>query len=62
MSVATLPERRFAPTGGGEEVSLDDLVVETVEDLAVRERARCLVCNGELLASGHCPDCHSSLN
>jgi tRNA(Ile2) C34 agmatinyltransferase TiaS len=62
MSLATLPEQRLFPPTGGEKVSLDDLVVETVEDLAVRERARCLVCNGELLASGHCPDCHSSLN
>jgi tRNA(Ile2) C34 agmatinyltransferase TiaS len=62
MSTATLPERLFAPAAGGQGLTLDDLVVETVEDLALRERARCLVCNGELVATGHCPDCHSSLN
>jgi tRNA(Ile2) C34 agmatinyltransferase TiaS len=62
MSTATFPERLFAPAAGGEESTLDDLVVKTVEDLALRERGRCLVCSGELAATGHCPDCHSSLN
>ena len=65
MTTATLPERLFAPTGG-EAMTLDDLMAEVVEDLALRERARCPVCTGELIAvgpdDGRCRDCGSSLS
>jgi tRNA(Ile2) C34 agmatinyltransferase TiaS len=63
MTLATLPEPLFAPNGADE--TLDDLVVEVIEDLALRERARCLVCGGELVATGdedgRCSTCGSSL-
>ena len=60
MTTATLPEPLFA-THAGDAVSLDERVVAVLEDLALRERARCLVCGGELIATGHCPRCGSSL-
>jgi tRNA(Ile2) C34 agmatinyltransferase TiaS len=60
MTSATLPEPLFAPTGG-EDVTLDERVVAVLEDLALRGRARCLVCGGGLVASGRCPDCGSRL-
>ena len=61
MTTATLPEPLFAPTGG-DDVSLDERVMAVLEDLALRGRARCLVCGGEVLASEHCPTCGSSLS
>ena len=60
MTAATLPEPLFAPPAG-DAVSLDERVVAVLEDLALRARARCLVCDGELVATGHCPRCGSSL-
>ena len=61
MTTATLPELLFAPTGG-DDVSLDERLMAVLEDLALRGRARCLVCGGEVPASGHCPHCGSSLS
>jgi tRNA(Ile2) C34 agmatinyltransferase TiaS len=60
MMPATLTEPLFASTGG-DVLTLDERVVAVLEDLALRERARCLVCGGEMVAGGHCRDCGSSL-
>jgi tRNA(Ile2) C34 agmatinyltransferase TiaS len=60
VTTATLPEPLFAPPRG-DAGSLDERVVAVLEDLALRERARCLVCDGELVATGRCPSCGSSL-
>ena len=58
--------RRSAPRAGGAGMTLDDLMLEVVEDLALRERARCPVCAGELIAfgpdDGRCRDCGSALS
>jgi tRNA(Ile2) C34 agmatinyltransferase TiaS len=61
VTTATLPEPLFAPTGG-DDVSLDERVMAVLENLALRGRARCLVCGGETESSGHCPHCGSSLS
>jgi hypothetical protein len=68
VTTATLPqplfaarEAAFAPAGGGE-LTLDERVVAVLEDLALRERAPCLVCGGELSPAGRCADCGSSLS
>jgi tRNA(Ile2) C34 agmatinyltransferase TiaS len=61
VTTATLPERLFAPTGG-DDATLDERVVAAIEDLALRGRARCPVCRGELVATGQCRDCGSSLS
>ena len=61
MTTATLPEPLFAPTGG-DDVSLDERVIAVLEDLALRERARCLVCSGELVATGQSRDCGAALS
>jgi tRNA(Ile2) C34 agmatinyltransferase TiaS len=61
VTTATLPEPLFAPTGG-DDVSLDERVMAVLENLALRGRARCLVCGGETESSGRCPHCGSSLS
>jgi tRNA(Ile2) C34 agmatinyltransferase TiaS len=61
VTTATLPVRLFAPTGG-DDATLDERVVAAIEDLALRGRARCLVCGGEAAATGRCRDCGSSLS
>jgi tRNA(Ile2) C34 agmatinyltransferase TiaS len=60
VTTTTLSESVFAPAGG-KVVTLDERVVALLEELALRERARCPVCEGELVATGHCRDCGSSL-
>jgi tRNA(Ile2) C34 agmatinyltransferase TiaS len=61
VTTATLPERLFAPTGG-DDATLDERIVAALEDLALRGRARCLVCGGELVATGQCRNCGASLS
>ena len=61
MTTATLPEPLFAPIGG-DDLSLDERVIAVLEDLALRELARCLVCGGELVATGQCRDCGAALS
>jgi tRNA(Ile2) C34 agmatinyltransferase TiaS len=65
MTTATLPAPLFAPAGAhaatGGDVTLDDRVMAILEDLALREHARCLVCGGDMVATGQCRNCGSSL-
>ena len=61
MTTATL-ERLFEAPTGGDDATLDERVVAVLEDLAVRGRARCLVCGGETAATGQCRSCGSSLS
>jgi hypothetical protein len=61
MSAATLPAPLFVATPD-EPVTLDERVVAVLEDLALRDRARCLVCGGEVVATARpCSHCGASL-
>ena len=64
MTVASLARGREPALDRQE--TLDDVVIEVIEDLALRGRARCIVCGGQLVAYGHeegrCPDCGGGLS
>jgi hypothetical protein len=68
MGSATLeliPERRAAPRATpheeGSGPTLEDVVLAAWEDLALRGRAACPVCDG-WIEPGGCPTCGSSLD
>jgi tRNA(Ile2) C34 agmatinyltransferase TiaS len=65
MTTAALPDTLFTTAGfaptGGDHTTLDDRIVAILEDLALRGRARCLVCGGETEPSGQCRACGATL-
>ena len=61
MTTATLSDTLFTAPGG-DAPTLDERIVAILEDLALRGRARCLVCGGETEGSGTCRSCGSRLD